>query len=95
MEPNGHAIVFNDLAEKTQGAVAQIIKDDTETRTGIVTKDVSEWVRVMAMGNTMLLIDPVTRKMNIEANSKSKQLLELLVKQYLLVGLKEGGPADG
>ena len=92
MEPNGHVIVFNDLVEKTQGKVAQVIKDEMEARTGILTKDVSEWVRVMAMVNTMLIIDHVTRKMNVEANSKV--LLEMMVKQYLLVGLKEGGPAD-
>lgn len=83
---------FTEMAEGTQAAVAKTIKDDMEGRTGITTKAVSEWVRVLTLGGTKLEIDYTTRKMNVEANSK--QVLEILVRQYLLVGVQKGGPAD-
>jgi hypothetical protein len=76
---------FCDFSEAMQAAVAKTIKDEMEQRTRIQTKEVSEWVRVLTLGNTKLEIDYVARKMNVEA--KSKELLEILTREYLLVGL--------
>ncbi|MGI4760566.1 MAG: hypothetical protein ACRYF0_07670 [Janthinobacterium lividum] len=87
------ALVFSELTESTQLAVAKVIKDEMEQRTGIQTKSVSEWVRVMLLGNTKLELNLTIRKMNVEPDSK--QVLELLTRQYLLVGVKEGGPDGG
>ncbi|MDO7853175.1 hypothetical protein [Hymenobacter convexus] len=86
MEPNDTLVAFTSLSEGMQSAVAKTIKDEMEGRTGIQTKGVGEWVRVMTLGATQLLINYATRKMNVEP--QSKVVLELLVRQYLLVGVK-------
>ncbi len=88
-----HLLVFCDLAEATQAACAKTIKDELEQRTGIQTKPVAEWVRVLRLGNAKLELDLASRRMSIEP--ESKQVLEVLTRQYLLVGVQEGGPADG
>ncbi|WP_375418154.1 hypothetical protein [uncultured Hymenobacter sp.] len=80
------------MTESNQLAVAKTIKDEMEQRTGIQTKGVHEWVRVMLLACVKLEIDYSIRKMNVEANSK--QVLEILTREYLLVGLKKGGVAE-
>lgn len=89
MAPDVKLVPFTELSEAMQVAVAKTIKDEMEGRTGIQTKGVGEWVRVMTLGNTGLLINYTTRKMDVEP--ESKVVLELLVRQYLLVGMKETG----
>ena len=83
-------VTFSDLVEATQAAVAKTIKDELEQRTGIQTKPVREWVRVMLLGNTKLELNLSIRRMNVEP--ESKQVLELLTRQYLLVGVKQDRP---
>ena len=89
MAPDVKLVPFTELSEAMQVAVAKTIKDEMEGRTGIQTNGVGEWVRVMTLGNTGLLINYTTRKMDVEP--ESKVVLELLVRQYLLVGMKETG----
>ena len=90
MEPNETLVPFTGLSDNMQAAVAKTIKDEMEGRTGIQTKGVGEWVRVLTLGATQLLINYTTRKMNVEP--ESKVVLELLVRQYLLVSLKPTKP---
>lgn len=86
-------VEFNDLAPKTQAAVAEAIRAEMEQRTSIRTRSVSEWVRVMAMVNPKLEINHATRKMNVSPDSKP--LLEQLVQAYLVVGVSKEGRANG
>jgi len=90
---NVKTVHITDLKEDMQAAMAQVVKTEMEERTQIQTKGVDEWVRVMLLASVSFDINYDTRKFDVEA--QSKQVLELLVRQYLLVGVKTPAKPHG
>ena len=88
--PNTKTVHISEMKESLQASMAQVVKTEMEGRTHIQTKGVSEWVRVMQLASVSFVINYDTQKFDVEP--QSKQVLELLVREYLLVRVKKGGP---
>jgi len=89
---NLRTVHFANGAEPWQLAIAERLKASAEEN-GIQTKDATEWVRVALLATIDLVIDLDTRTFNV--SPETKPLLEMLVQQYLIVGVQEGGRVDG
>jgi hypothetical protein len=83
---NLRTVRFVDGAELWQRAIAERLKASAEEQ-GVRTKDVAEWVRVALLATIDIVIDLDTRTFNV--SSDTKPLLENLVREYLVMGVKE------
>ena len=86
---NERTVHFADAPETWQLAIAARLKASAEEK-GVRTKGPAEWVRVALLATIDLVIDFDTRTFNV--SPETKPLLELLVLEYLVVGVQKGGP---
>jgi hypothetical protein len=89
MGANTRTVHFATAAETWQLAIARKLKESAEEK-GVVTKSAEEWVRVAKLATIDIDIDLGTRTFNV--SPATKPLLENLVREYLLVGVKEIAP---
>ena len=89
---NLRTVHFADAAATWQLAIAERLKASAEEK-GIQTKAAAEWVRVATLATIDLVIDLDAGTFNV--SPETKPLLEMLVLEYLVVGVQEGGPANG
>jgi hypothetical protein len=87
---NIRTVQFATADEKWQLGIAKVLKATTDAK-GLRTKGPEEWVRVAKLAAIAINIDLGTRTFNV--SPATKPLLENLVREYLLVGVQEGGPA--
>jgi hypothetical protein len=77
---------FPTAPETWQLAIAKKLKESAEEK-GLRTKGPEEWVRVARLATIDIVIDLGTRTFNV--SPQTKPLLENLVRDYLLLGVKQ------